>query len=433
MSSPDHSLSAITDDQARALLRRLHAQAIAAVQPAVVMAGHVPAPPKGRCVVIGAGKAAAAMAAALDTALLAAWEDAVAVSGLVATRYGHAVPAGRISVIEAGHPTPDANSLIAAQRIVAALDGLTADDLVIALISGGGSAVMEWPVDGLDLAGLQTLNTAMLASGATIGEINTVRRHLSRVKGGQLGAMAAPARLVTLLISDIPGDTAADIASGPTLADHTTPADARAIIARYHLPVPDRALAALDHRRARVVDGEYHIIASARHALAAAAGAARAIGLNVLDLGDGIECEAKDCGLMLAGIALSAQRSGAPVRAPAVLLSGGETTVPLGSHCGKGGRNTECALGMALGLRGAAGIWALTADSDGIDGSEDAAGALIAPDTLARADAWGLDPRAFLQNHDSYSLFKALDDLLITGPSLTNVNDIRICLIANGA
>ena len=424
---------AIADETARHLLRAMYDAAIVASQPAAMIHRHVPPPPAGRCVVVGAGKASAAMATALDAALLAQWGPGVAVSGVVATRHGHAagLPAGRIAVVEAGHPVPDRHSLAAAQQIVAALHGLTAQDLVIALVSGGGSACMEWPVDGMDLADLQRLTRAMLESGASIAEINTVRRHLSRVKGGRLAALAAPAPVLTLLISDVPGDDPAAIASGPTLADGTSPADALATIARYRLPVPSAVLDAL--RSAPPIlstPGEHRIIASPRLALQAAAAWARQQGLGTLVLGDALEGEACELGRAMAGIARSAATWGDPLRAPGVILSGGETTVTLaGREFGRGGRNCEFALAMAVALDGAPGIWALAADSDGIDGSEDAAGAVITPDTLSRARAAGASAQEALAGHDSYSFFAAIEDLLITGPSHTNVNDFRAVLI----
>jgi len=368
--------------------------------------------------------------AALDAALLQAWGPEAQVSGVVATRYGHGVPAGRVAIIEAGHPVPDANSILAAQRLLGAVDGLTSDDLVIALISGGGSACMEWPVEGMGLDDLQALNRALLASGAAITDMNIVRRHLSRVKGGRLAQAAAPAQILTLLISDIPGDDPAAIASGPTLADGSTPDEALAIIARYDLPVPPAAIAGLRKARPCTTSGAHRIIASPWQALMAAADKARALGYAPLILGDAIEGEACELGRMMAGIALSARGRGQPIGGPAILLSGGEATVTLkGGSFGKGGRDTEFALSLALGLNGEPGIWALAADSDGIDGSEDAAGAIISPDTLARAAALGLSPAEYLTGHDSYSLFAPLGDLLITGPTLTNVNDIRAILI----
>ncbi|WDF74502.1 glycerate kinase type-2 family protein [Novosphingobium sp. KACC 22771] len=421
----------LNDAEARAILRAVHAAAIEAALPGPAMRGHIPPPPRGRCVVVGAGKASAAMAAALDRALHEAWGPQVPVSGVVATRYGHAVAAGRIEIVEAGHPVPDANSVMAARRVMSAVAGLGPDDLVIALVSGGGSACMEWPVDGMELDDLRALGRALLESGAGIGEINLVRRHLSRVKGGRLAAAAAPARVYTLLISDIPGDDPAAIASGPTLADGTTAQDALAIIERYGLPVPNAVRRAMLVAPACTAAGEYRIIASPQQALIAAADKARELGLTPLLLGDAIEAEARELGRVMAGIALSVRQWGQPVAAPALLLSGGEASVTLaGGSFGKGGRNTELALSLALSLQGAPGIWALAADSDGIDGSEDAAGAIIAPDTLTRGADQALNGADFLARHDSYSYFAALDDLLITGPTLTNVNDIRLILVA---
>lgn len=420
----------LSDVEARAVLRAVHGAAIEAALPGPAIRAHLPPPPSGRCVVVGAGKASAAMAAALDRALMEAWGPQVPVSGVVATRYGHGVPAGRIEIVEAGHPVPDANSVIAAQRLLAAVAGLGAEDLVIALVSGGGSACMEWPVEGMGLEDLQTLGRALLASGAGIGEMNIVRRHLSRVKGGRLAAAAAPAPVYTLLISDIPGDDPAAIASGPTLADSTNPLDALAIIDRYGLPVPDPVRRAMTEAQVCTAMGEYRMIASPQQALMAAAHKARELGFMPLLLGDAIEGEARELGRVMAGIALSVRRWGQPVTAPAILLSGGEASVTLaGTSFGKGGRNTEFALSLALALQGAPGIWALAADSDGIDGSDDAAGAIVAPDTLSRAAGQQLEARDFLTRHDSYSFFAPLGDLLITGPTLTNVNDIRAALV----
>lgn len=420
----------MNDANARADLLAIHQAAIEAALPVHLMADHIPPRPKGRCVIIGAGKASPAMAAALDAALIEAWGEDAPVSGIVATRYGHATPAGRIAIVEAGHPVPDANSIIAARRIMQAVEGLSPDDLVIALVSGGGSACMEWPIEGMELADLQALNKALLSCGAPITEMNIVRRHLSRVKGGRLAQAAAPAPVLTLLISDIPGDDPAAIASGPTLADDSTPQDALAIIGRYDLPIPAAVMDALRQTEPCTAKGDFHIIASPMLALKAAAKQAAEMGYTPLILGDAIEGEASEMGRIMAGIALSACQHGHPVSAPVALLSGGEATVTLkGGECGKGGRNTEFALSLALALKGADGIWALAADSDGIDGSEDAAGAIITPDTLQRAAVLGLSPTHHLAGHDSYSFFKPLDDLLITGPTMTNVNDLRIILI----
>jgi hydroxypyruvate reductase len=369
------------------------------------------------------------MAAALD----AAWPD-VSLGGVVVTRYGHAVPAGRIEIIESAHPVPDEASERAARRILAAVSGLGPDDLVIALISGGGSALMELPAEGMTLADMQAVNRALLASGATIAEMNAVRKHLSAVKGGRLAAAARPARVVTLAISDVPGDDPGTIASGPTVADATTLADARAVIARRAVDLPASAQAVLRTGAETPKPGELsedvRIIAAPSLALSAAAEIARRNGLTPLILGDAIEGEAREVGTVMAGIARSVRAYGQPVAAPAVLLSGGETTVTIGGGAaGRGGRNTEFLLGFAIAMAGAPGVWALAGDSDGMDGTSDAAGAFVAPDTLARGHAVERDARDRLAAHDSYTFFEAIGDLVRTGPTLTNVNDIRAVLI----
>jgi hydroxypyruvate reductase len=360
----------------------------------------------------------------------------VELSGVVVTRYGHAVPTRRIEVIESSHPVPDANSEEGARRVLAAVQGLAAGDLVIALISGGGSALMALPSAGLTLADKQLVNKSLLASGATISEMNAVRKHLSAIKGGRLAAAAAPARLVTLAISDVPGDDPAVIASGPTVPDPTTFADARAIVARFGLILPPHVAARLHEERdetpkpGSLPHAEFRLIANPAASLQAAAATARQLGLTPLILGDALEGESREMGTVMAGIARSVQAHDLPLRAPAVLLSGGETTVTIGAgSAGRGGRNTEFLLGLAVALRGKAGIWAVAGDTDGIDGTEDAAGAVVAPDTLARARAAGLDPHAVLAQHDSYGLFDAIGDLIRTGPTLTNVNDLRAVLI----
>ena len=419
---------ALTDDR-RALLRGLFDIAIRAVLPGPAVLRHLPPRPKGRCVVVGAGKAAAAMAVAVD----AAWRD-VDLSGVVATRYGHAVPAGRIEVIEAGHPVPDAASEEGARRVLRAVAGLGPDDLVLALISGGGSATLALPMEGLTLADKQQVTRALLRSGAAIGEMNIVRKHLSRIKGGRLAAAVGPARLVTLAISDVAGDDPAAIASGPTVADESSAADALAILDRYRIALPPKARAMLE--AGGVPPGpmpehhDYRLIATAALALESAAQAAARIGLSPLILGDCIEAEARELGRVMAGIGQSSARLGQPVAPPALILSGGEAGVTLGEGAaGRGGRNGEYLLSLALALRGEAGIWALAADSDGIDGNGDAAGAIVSPDTLERARARGLDPSALLAAHDSHTLFDRLGDLVTTGPTLTNVNDIRMMLV----
>ena len=420
------------DGQARAALKQVFAASIAAADPRRVLAPYLPARPRGRIVVVGAGKSAAVMAAAVEEA----WPDAN-LSGVVVTRYGHAVPTRHIEVIESSHPVPDANGEAGARRVLESVRGLGPDDLVLALMSGGASALMALPAPGLTLADKQVVNRALLACGATISEMNCVRKHLSAIKGGRLAAAAAPARVVTLAISDVPGDDPAVIGSGPTVPDPTTFAQARALLARYHI-TPSPAVAA---RLAQDADetpkpgslahAELHLIATPAMALAAAAETARGLGLTPLILGDALEGESREMGTVMAGIARSVATHGVPLAAPALLLSGGETTVTIGQGpAGRGGRNTEFLLGLAVALAGAPGIWAAAGDTDGIDGTDDAAGAIVAPDTLARARAAGLDPRAMLDGHDSYSLFDAIGDLIRTGPTLTNVNDIRAVLIA---
>ncbi|MBR0874976.1 glycerate kinase [Bradyrhizobium tropiciagri] len=422
-----------TDQRARTALRRIFDAAIASADPRLTIAGALPAKPKGRCVVIGAGKASAAMAAGLD----AAWPD-VDLSGVVVTRHGHAVPAGRIEVLEASHPVPDESSEAAALRMLRAVHGLSADDLVIALMSGGGSALMTLPAPPMTLADKQMVNRALLASGATIAEMNVVRKHLSAIKGGRLALAARPARVTTLVISDIPGDDPAAIASGPTLPDGSTRAEAQEIVRRFAIDLPEtarRVLAQADETpKPGEIDADVRIIAAPFLALDAAARIAREEGLTPIILGDAIEGESRELGTVMAGIARSVATRAQPGPAPAVLLSGGETTVTIGrGPAGRGGRNTEFLLGLAVALSGTPDIWAIAGDSDGIDGTEDAAGALIGPDTLRRAAARGLDPRAFLAAHDSYTFFDYLGDLVRTGPTLTNVNDIRAVLIAGSA
>ena len=422
-------MTAWNDLRAKDALNRIFMAAVASADPAKVLQHHLPYPPKGRCVVVGAGKASAAMAAALDKA----WAD-VNLSGIVVTRYGHAVPAGRIEIIEASHPVPDDMSAEAARRILAAVEGLTADDMVIALISGGGSALMVAPAEGMTLADKMAVNRALLASGATISEMNAVRKHLSRIKGGRLALAAKPARVVSLLISDVPGDDPSEIASGPTVADPSDINNVREIVSRYALDLPENVRKVLEKGeetpKTGDIEEDIRLIATPSLALQAAADEAVRLGLTPLILGDSLEGESKDVGAVMAGIALSASRKGLPVKGPAVLLSGGETTVTIGKGlAGKGGRNTEFLLSLALTLKGAGGIWAIAGDSDGIDGVEDAAGALVTPDTLARMRNAGADPRQSLVGHDSYTAFKAVGDLVVTGPTLTNVNDIRAILI----
>ena len=420
------------DGQARAALRQVFEASIAAADPRRVLAPYLPTRPRGRIVVVGGGKSAAVMAAAVEDA----WPDAE-LSGVVVTRYGHAVPTRHIAVVESSHPVPDANGEAGARRVLEAVRGLGPNDLVLALMSGGASALMALPAPGLTLADKQAVNRALLASGATISEMNCVRKHLSAIKGGRLAAAAAPARVVTLAISDVPGDDPAVIGSGPTVPDPTTFAMARALLARYRI-TPSPAVAA---RLAQDADEtpkpgslpntELHLIATPAMALAAAAKTARDLGLAPLILGDALEGESREMGTVMAGIARSIATHGLPLAAPAILLSGGETTVTIGQGpAGRGGRNTEFLLALAVALAGTPGVWAAAGDTDGIDGTDDAAGAIVTPDTLARARAAGLDPRAVLDGHDSYSLFDAIGDLIRTGPTLTNVNDVRAVLVA---
>ena len=415
----------------RRLLLDLFDAAVGAVTSAGCLPAYLPAPPEnGRLIVIGAGKGAAEMARVVEA------HYAVPLTGIVVTRYGHAVPCKRIEVLEAAHPVPDAAGEAAARRILDSVRGLSENDLVLCLISGGGSALLALPAEGVTLADKQALNTSLLKSGATIGEMNCVRKHLSSIKGGRLALACAPARVVTLLISDVPGDDPGIVASGPSLPDAGTCADALAILARYRITLPDHVRAVLtsgagetakpgDPRFAR---NSVHVIASARIALDAAASAARKAGVTPHILADDIEGEARDIALMHASLARSVIHHDSPFKRPCVILSGGETTVTV-SGAGRGGRNTEFLLALGLALHGEAGVHAIACDTDGIDGSEDNAGALIAPDSLARADAHGLRARAMLDNNDGYSFFQALGDLVVCGPTLTNVNDFRAILI----
>lgn len=415
---------------ARGFLRSLFDAALAAADPLRCLPPHLPPPPKGRLVVVGAGKASAAMARAVEEH----WPGPL--SGLVITRYGHGVPCDRIEIVEAAHPVPDAAGEAAALRLLQTVQDLNEDDLVLALISGGGSALMAAPAEGVSLAEKRALTSALLKSGAAIDEINCVRKHLSAAKGGRLALAAWPASVLTLAISDVPGDDPAVIASGPTVPDPTTCADALAVLDRY-------AIAVSPTLRARLAAGEletpkpddprlsrstYRMIASPAQMLAAAAEAARRQGVTPLMLGDAIEGEAREVARAFAGIALSARQHGLPVAAPCVLLSGGETTVTV-RGAGRGGRNSEFLLALALALKGAPGIHALAADTDGVDGSEDNAGAFVAPDTVARARGAGIDPRAMLDANDAWGVFDAIGDLLVTGPTYTNVNDFRAIAI----
>ncbi len=405
------------------LLHHMFKAAVAAAQPEICVPAHLPAPPKGRTVVVGAGKASAAMAQVLERH----WQGPL--TGLVVTRYGHNVPCDHIEIVEAAHPVPDQAGLNAATRILDLVSGLTADDLVIALISGGGSSLLTLPALGLTLADKQSVNTALLHSGAPIEAMNCVRKHLSAIKGGRLARAVAPARLEALLISDVPGDDPAIIASGPTVPDPTTFADARAILERHNVAVPATVQAHLAAGAdespkpgdACFANATSRIIAAPSMALAAAADIAREAGFDVTMLGDQIEGEAR----IVAAEHAAQARNTAP---GTVILSGGELTVTLSGE-GRGGPNTEYALALALELNGAQGVYAMACDTDGIDGSEDNAGAVIGPDTLKRTLAAGADPHASLAANDSYGVFAAIGDLVITGPTHTNVNDFRAILI----
>ena len=423
-------------DQAavQALLRHMFDAAIASAQPALCLPPHLPSLESlgaGRLIVIGAGKASAAMARAVEDH----WSGPL--SGLVVTRYGYGVPCQRIEIVEASHPVPDAAGLHAAQRLLDLVQGLTPDDLVLCLISGGGSSLLPLPLAGLTLADKQAVNRALLISGATIREMNCVRRHISAIKGGRLAAACHPARVLTLAISDVPGDDPIDIASGPTVADPTTCQDALDIIRRYNIALPAAVLSVVqsgqgesvkpgDPRLERV---ELHLIATPQMALEAAAKVGREAGLPVHILSDALEGEARDVGTVLAGMARQVAERNQPFTAPCVLLSGGETTVTVRGQ-GRGGRNVECLLSMAIALGGHPRVHALAGDTDGVDGQEEIAGALIAPDTLPRAWSLGLPPKDRLANNDGHGFFEALGDSVVTGPTLTNVNDFRAIYIA---
>ncbi|MGZ5217263.1 MAG: glycerate kinase type-2 family protein [Caldimonas sp.] len=428
----------------RLVLRALFDAAVAAALPsAASIAPFLPPPPKGRTLVLGAGKAGAAMAAAVE----AAWPAKAPLSGLVVTRYDYVPPAfaalqregsARVEVVEAAHPVPDEAGRRAAERIAALAHRLTADDLVLCLISGGASSLLALPADGVSLDEKRAINRALLRSGAAIDEMNCVRKHLSAIKGGRLARACAPARVVSLLVSDVPGDSPATIGSGPTVADPTSCADALAVLDRYAIPISAEI-------RSRLVRGELetpkpgdaafaghavHLIATPQRSLEAAAAVARALGIDAHILGDEIEGESREVAKVHAALARQVARRGQPFGRPCVVLSGGETTVTVRpGQPGRGGRASEFLLGCAIALNGEPRVHVLAADTDGIDGSEDNAGAFVGPDTLARAAALGLAPRAFLDRNDAYGFFEALSDLVVTGPTFTNVNDFRAMLV----
>ena len=417
----------------RALLTAMFDAAVAAADPMLCVPAHLPQDVPGRLVVVGAGKASARMAQAVEA------HRAGPLEGVVVTRYGHGAPCERIRIVEAAHPVPDAAGEGATRAILAAVSGLTAKDTVLALISGGGSALLTAPAAGIALEEKRAINTALLRSGAHIGEMNTVRKHLSRVKGGGLAAAAYPARVLALMISDVPGDDPGTIASGPTVGTGSTPADALALLERYGIAIPASVRAHLeggtpppgagDPRLSRV---ENRVVAAPQLSLEAAARVAREAGVTPLILGDAIEGESREVARVFAGMAAQVRRHGQPLPTPCVLISGGETTVTVRGK-GRGGRNVEFALALAIALEEALGdtpgIHAIACDTDGVDGAEEVAGAVIGPDTLTRARAAGIDPRAMLQANDGHTFFERLDDRIVTGPTLTNVNDFRAIFV----
>ena len=430
----------------RGFLRALFDAAVAQAVPGAETAAFLPVPPKGRTLVLGAGKAGGSMAAAVDSQ----WPKNAPMSGLVVTRYDYVPPAykallergaGRIEVVEAAHPVPDEAGRRAAQRIAALSQGLTKDDLVLCLMSGGASSLLAMPAAvgnfRLTLEEKQAINKALLKSGAAIDEMNCVRKHLSAIKGGRLAAMCAPAQVVTLLISDVPGDAPEVIGSGPTVPDSTTCADALRILGRYGIAIPAAARAGLESGAfetpkpgdAVFAGHQVHMIATPRQSLEAAAALARQTGIGVHVLSDEIEGESREVGKVHAALARFVARHGAPFAKPCVILSGGETTVTVKSKGGRGGRATEFLLGCAIALQGEPGVHVLAADTDGIDGVEDNAGAIVTPSTLARAQAAGLKAQEFLDRNDAYNFFKPLGDLVATGPTFTNVNDFRAVLV----
>ncbi|NBO41389.1 MAG: glycerate kinase [Betaproteobacteria bacterium] len=437
------SLPSSPHQDPQGFLRHLFDTAVARAQPLLNMAGLLPTPPRGRTLVLGAGKAAGAMAQALEQL----WPVDARLEGLVVTRYHHTPPRPegllqRIDVVEASHPVPDQAGMDASARMLALTQGLSSDDLVICLVSGGGSALLTLPADGLSLADKQRINRELLACGAPIGEMNTVRKHLSRIKGGRLAAACAPAQVLTLTISDVPGDDPGVIASGPSVPDETTCDQALALLDRYGIAISQTVRTALQNGSLETpkptdpafAGHQVKMMATPMQSLQAAADAARATGLNAYILSDEIEGESREVAKVHAALARAAANGHGPFQKPCVILSGGETTVTLrtpqpGFPKGKGGRAGEFCLGLAMALQGQKGVWALAADTDGIDGVEDNAGALVTPDSLQRCEQLGLKPAAFADRNDSYRLFEALGDLVVSGPTHTNVNDFRALLV----
>ncbi|QXE90463.1 glycerate kinase [Geomonas subterranea] len=415
----------------RKLLQQMFEAAVQSARPEQCLSRHLPVPPKGRVIVIGAGKAAAAMARAFEDA----WQGEIS-AGLVVTRYGYEVPCSRIEVVSAAHPVPDQAGCAAAARMLELVRGLTPDDLVLCLISGGGSALLPLPLPGVTLAQKQELSRELLRCGAGISEINCVRRHLSAIKGGRLAAACHPARVLTLAISDVPGDSPTDIASGPTVADATTCADALAIVDRYRIALPEPLRECLSSGRGESVKppdprlgrAKFRLVATPQAALEAAALVAHAQGITPHILSDRMEGESREVGKVLAALALQVVRHRQPFTAPCVLLSGGETTVTVRGG-GRGGRNVELLLALALALQGEKGIYAMAGDTDGVDGQEEIAGAFVVPDLLQRAWDMGINPRRRLDDNDGHGFFEDLGETLVTGPTLTNVNDFRAILI----
>ncbi|MBP0637985.1 glycerate kinase [Cupriavidus sp. AcVe19-6a] len=427
----------------RDFLQQLFDSAVRSAQPAGVLGKYLPQPPRGRTIVVGAGKASGAMAQVFDSL----WPADAALDGLVVTRYGHTPPRvttapQRIEIVEASHPVPDEAGRVAAGRMVELVKGLTKDDLVVCLISGGGSSLLTLPADGLDFAEKQRINQELLLSGANISEMNCVRKHISSIKGGRLAAACSPAKVVTLAISDVPGDDVSTIASGPTVPDESTCEQALEILRRYGIAVPPAIESALKARSLETPkqgdpcfsSNETYLIATPLRSLEAAANAARAAGVEAHILSDEIEGESRDVGMVHAALARSVAKQGKPFSRPCVILSGGETTVTVrpsesGQIRGRGGRAGEFCMGLAQALQGCPGVWALAADTDGIDGVEDNAGAFVTPDTLVRGQAAGRKLADHLNRNDAYGYFSAISDLLITGPTYTNVNDFRAILI----